>query len=73
MPQILVMMVDLEEEPEWATSDQLEEEDQDSNAIAGESALDRLACGLGGKVMLPQLLSAIPQMLANGKSSFSNI
>jgi len=36
-----------------------------SNAIAGESALDRLACGLGGKTMLPHILSNIPQMLGN--------
>ena len=38
-----------------------------SNSIAGESALDRLACGLGGKTMLPHILNSIPQMLANSK------
>jgi len=37
-----------------------------SNAIAGESALDRLASGLGGKTMLPHITSNIPQMLQNG-------
>jgi len=38
----------------------------DSNPIAGESALDRLACGLGGKTMLPHVTTNIPQMLQNG-------
>ena len=36
-----------------------------SNPIAGESALDRLACGLGGKTMLPHITTNIPQMLQN--------
>ena len=29
VPQILAMMVDLEEDPEWSTSDEVEEEDND--------------------------------------------
>ena len=29
VPQILAMMVDLEEDPEWPTSDEVEEEDND--------------------------------------------
>jgi len=37
-----------------------------SNPIAGESALDRLACGLGGKTMLPHITNSIPHMLQNG-------
>ena len=40
-----------------------------SNAIAAESALDRLACALGGKTMLPHILSNVPQMLQNGQYS----
>lgn len=67
VPQILVMMVDLEDDEEWARSDEIEEEDHDSNAIAAESALDRLACGLGGKTMLPHITSNVPQLLANRK------
>ncbi len=38
-----------------------------SNAIAGESALDRLACALGGKTMLPHILQNVPQLLSNGR------
>ncbi|XP_013418000.1 importin-5-like isoform X1 [Lingula anatina] len=65
VPQVLAMMVDLEEEEDWATSDEVEEDDNDSNAIAGESALDRLACGLGGKTMLPHIIANVPQMLSS--------
>jgi len=65
VPQILALMVDLEDDPEWSVADDIEEEDSDSNPIAGESALDRLACGLGGKTMLPHITSNIPPMLQN--------
>lgn len=33
--------------------------------MVAETALDRLACALGGKTMLPQIVSNIPKMLAN--------
>lgn len=36
-----------------------------SNAVAGESALDRIACGLGGKIILPIIKQHIMQMLQN--------
>ncbi len=36
-----------------------------SNAVAGESALDRIACGLGGKIVLPMIKQHIMQMLQN--------
>lgn len=39
----------------------------DSNSVAGESSLDRLACGLGGKTVLPHIIVTVPQMLQNGK------
>ena len=29
VPQILAMMVDLEDDPDWSTSDEIEEEDSD--------------------------------------------
>ncbi|XP_067116750.1 importin-5 [Osmerus mordax] len=65
VPQMLAMMVDLEEDEEWAMADELEDDDFDSNAVAGESALDRIACGLGGKIMLPMIKQHIMQMLQN--------
>ncbi|KAG8137568.1 hypothetical protein E2320_004795 [Naja naja] len=65
VPQMLAMMVDLEEDEDWANSDELEDDDFDSNAVAGESALDRMACGLGGKLVLPMIKEHIMQMLQN--------
>ncbi|XP_077408613.1 importin-5 [Vanacampus margaritifer] len=65
VPQMLAMMVDLEEDEDWAMADELEDDDFDSNAVAGESALDRIACGLGGKVILPLIKQHIRQMLQN--------
>uniref|UniRef100_A0AAX7UYL1 TOG domain-containing protein n=1 Tax=Astatotilapia calliptera TaxID=8154 RepID=A0AAX7UYL1_ASTCA len=65
VPQMLAMMVDLEDDDEWAMADELEDEDFDSNAVAGESALDRIACGLGGKIILPMIKQHIMQMLQN--------
>ncbi|XP_068612345.1 LOW QUALITY PROTEIN: importin-5 [Brachionichthys hirsutus] len=65
VPQMLAMMVDLEEDDDWAMADELEDDDVDSNAVAGESALDRIACGLGGKIILPMIKQHITQMLHN--------
>lgn len=38
-----------------------------SNAIAGETSLDRLANALGGKAVLPHIIANIPQMLQSGE------
>ena len=59
----LQMMCDLEEEEDWSVSDEPQEEDSDSNAVVAESALDRLACGLGGKTVFPQIMQITPTML----------
>ena len=62
----LQMMTDLEEEEDWAVSDEPQEEDNDSNAVVAESALDRLACGLGGKTVFPHIMQLTPTMLQVG-------
>merc|ERR1719187_603098 len=56
-------MTDLEEEEDWAISDEPLEEDNESNAVVAESALDRLAVGLGGKTVFPHILQLTPTML----------
>lgn len=58
-------MVDLDDEDDWALQDEDEEEDNDSNPVVAESALDRIAMGLGGKTILPHITSNIPVMLQN--------
>merc|ERR1740128_460652 len=56
-------MTDLDEEEDWVTDDDPAEEDSDSNAVVAECALDRLACGLGGKSVFPHIMSITPTML----------
>nr|CAG4643007.1 EOG090X00U8 [Ilyocryptus agilis] len=61
----LKMMTELEDDEEWSTSDDLTEEDNDSNSVVAEAALDRLACGIGGKTVLPHIIQSLPGMLSN--------
>lgn len=65
VPLVLKMMTNLEDDEEWSFSDEIIEEDNDSNNVVAESALDRLSCGLGGKTMLPQIVASLPSMLSN--------
>lgn len=65
IPLVLNLMTDLEDDPEWSISDEIIEDDNDSNNVVAESALDRLACGLGGKTILPQIIQNIPNMLGH--------
>lgn len=65
VPLILKMMTDLFDDDEWAVSDEIDDDDTGDNNVIAESALDRLACGLGGKAILPHIVSNIPTMLNN--------
>ncbi|CRK99390.1 CLUMA_CG012554, isoform A [Clunio marinus] len=65
VPLVLKMMTELEDEDDWAVSDEINDEDSGENNVIAESALDRLACGLGGKAILPHIASNIPNMLNN--------
>ncbi|KAG1681655.1 Importin-5 [Nymphon striatum] len=62
---LLDMMMDLEDDTEWAVADDTADEEEDSNAAVAEAGLDRLACGLGGKAVLPTIVAGVPQMLQN--------
>lgn len=52
IPLILQFMADLDEDSDWAQADEVLDEDNDSNNVVAESALDRLACGLGKFLLL---------------------
>lgn len=65
IPLVLQMMTDVEHDANWATSDDVADEDSSDNNCIAESALDRLACGLGGKAVLPHILKTIPAMLSH--------
>ncbi|KAG8277165.1 Importin-5 [Homalodisca vitripennis] len=63
VPLILKMMTDLDDDDDWSVLDEISEDDNDSNNVVAESALDRLACSLGGKTMFPQIVQNIPDMM----------
>lgn len=65
VPLVLKMMTELEDDDEWAVSDEITDDDTGENNVIAESALDRLACGLGGKAILPHIVSNIPAMMNN--------
>lgn len=44
-----------------------------SNAIAGETALDRLANALGGKAILPHVVKLVPPMLVSRELRYSTL
>ncbi|GBP06314.1 Importin-5 [Eumeta japonica] len=59
------MMTGMEDDADWATSDVVADDDNSDNNVIAESSLDRLACGLGGKTVLPQVMSSLPTMLGH--------
>ena len=69
---MLALMIDLDHDEEslseWSVADEAEEEDCDSNNVCGENAIDRFACALGGKTILPHIMATIPPMLQNRKN-----
>ncbi|XP_018786475.1 PREDICTED: importin-5 isoform X1 [Bactrocera latifrons] len=65
IPLVLQMMTDLDDDKEWATSDVVTDDDNSDNNVIAESSLDRLACGLGGKTVLPHVMNALPNMLGH--------
>ncbi|XP_035214122.1 importin-5-like [Stegodyphus dumicola] len=60
---IFKMMTDIEDDDNWRAAEEEEDTDNDSMPIVGESCLDRLACSLGGKTLLPLVLNSLPHML----------
>lgn len=62
---LLKMMTEMEEESDWNEADTMEEEDDSSNALTAELALDRLSCALGGQHVLSEIIRTVPGMLQN--------
>lgn len=62
-PCMLSLMVDLEDDQEWHNAETTENDEMDSNSIAGEQAVDRIACALGGKAVVPFAFKVISGML----------
>eukprot|EP01135_Chromosphaera_perkinsii_P006621 Nk52_evm23s554 gene=Nk52_evmTU23s554 len=63
VPVALNLMIDLDDDPGWSHSEDLDDEDNDCNSAVGEQAMDRLSIALAGKVMLPVCFQAVSEML----------
>lgn len=63
--QLLVMMTEFDDDEDWATADSAEDDDYESEAVIGETSLDRLACSVGGKTILPLVIGNVTNMLKN--------
>ncbi|GFY42544.1 importin-5 [Trichonephila inaurata madagascariensis] len=73
---ILSMMTDIEEDDRWNyVDDDNSDVDNESTPVVAESALDRMACALGGKTVLPYILNTLPQMLqsVNWKERYAGL
>lgn len=64
---LLDMMTELDDDPDWESSDEPEEDEEDSNAITAEMALDRFACALGSHAVLEEITTTVPTMLEDRK------
>ena len=61
---LLAMMTQIEDDDEeWSSADTIEDEDYESDAVIGETSLDRLACSIGGRTILPLVVNTVSLML----------
>ncbi|PVV04701.1 hypothetical protein BB560_000793 [Smittium megazygosporum] len=63
IPIALDMMTQIEDDEAWYTIDDLDDTEEDEVASFGEQFLDRLACSIGGKQLLPIAFNLISPML----------
>ncbi|KAK4497104.1 hypothetical protein PRZ48_011554 [Zasmidium cellare] len=65
--QCLAMMTDVgqddEDAEEWCAQEDIDFDESDSNHVAGEQTMDRLANKIGGKDLLPPTFTWLPRML----------
>lgn len=62
----LDLMVELEDDEDWHTTDDLDSDD-DNNAAVGETSLDRIATSLGGKAVFPPTAQLVPAMMQSAE------
>uniref|UniRef100_A0A1I7YJ02 Importin-5 n=1 Tax=Steinernema glaseri TaxID=37863 RepID=A0A1I7YJ02_9BILA len=64
LEQCLLLMTDLEDDSEeWLVCDDADAEDDEETAGVGETALDRVACALGGKACLSHFLAHVQPLI----------
>ncbi|GAB7363350.1 hypothetical protein MBLNU230_g3631t1 [Neophaeotheca triangularis] len=68
--QCLSLMTDVglddEDAEEWNSQEDLDTDDSDTNHVAGEQCMDRLANKLGGQVILVPTFAWLPRMITSG-------
>jgi hypothetical protein len=68
--QCLSMMTDVgaddDDAEEWNAQEDVDFDESDSNHVAGEQTMDRLANKIGGKDLLPPTFTWLPRMLQSG-------
>lgn len=67
--QCLSLMTDVgaddEDAEEWNATEDLDADESDSNHVAGEQCMDRLANKLGGQAILPPTFNWLPRMMTS--------
>lgn len=67
--QCLSLMTDVgiddEDAEEWNSNEDLDADESDSNHVAGEQCMDRLANKLGGQAILPPTFNWLPRMMTS--------
>lgn len=62
--QCLQLMTELDDDlQQWLEVDDTDDEMEEETATAGETALDRIACTLGGKAVMAHALQCINELL----------
>nr|POE64848.1 importin subunit beta-3 [Quercus suber] len=68
--QCLSLMTDVgiddDDAEDWNANEDMDYDESDSNHVAGEQTMDRLANKLGGHVILPPTFTWLPRMIASG-------
>ena len=68
--QCLSLMTDVgindDDAEEWNAQEDMDFDESDSNHVAGEQTMDRLANKLGGQIVLPPTFTWLPRMIASG-------
>jgi hypothetical protein len=65
IPLLILFCSEIEEDEEWPTQDQDDIPEEDQNSTVGEQSLDRVACALGGNIVLPEVFKLLPTLLAD--------
>jgi importin-5 len=65
IPVLLDWMAELDDDQSWYSSENLDDDDNDSNETVGEQSMDRLAIYLGPAIVLPEAFTLIPKFVSS--------